>query len=609
LTTRTFRAICLPLVAVAALATLAVIVAGMLTYWPSEQSSHFLSVVFLERGESSLEHYQSMLRIRLLHFSLTGLGATALLLLLVSRSAQLSPRTMIGLLAFLPLILVTIYFSSGSVVWCGAAIEYPYQWDYGEGNILDNVETLKQGLPLYTPFDQAPYTVVNYPPLYMLAIIALQTIAPLETVAMGRLLSCLCTLLTALVIGRIILRLLGTQTSRDLRVFASVSGGLVFLSVYPVWEWAPLMRVDILAVLFTSLGLLTFLKATDNNRWIYLSVAMFVLAGFTKQTAIAAPLACLLATLPTRRRLAAHLAVGIAGTAALVFLFLNVATDGNFYRHVIWANSMHEFTIERAALWTRELLATYPLFLVVSVVGASAVLLGLGSGEQEQEANTQPALLSNSLVGWFFSLALVASFTVGKSGSSINYFIELMMASSILLGALIARGVAFYQRSIADERHRLSRRALFTSLMLLQLLQLSHTRDLHRTLYQHENTLPGGPTRLAAAEVVRRIQAVDGEVLSTDHTLLILGGKRLFFETRDMIRFYDRGLVDQAPMVSKVQNAEFPLIVVRRRTHGDITGERPGRGRFTPAMLGWIKQNYQLDWSGAPYFIYVRKIG
>ena len=89
--------------------------------------------------------------------------------------------------------------------------------------------------------------------------------------------------------------------------------------------------------------------------------------------------------------------------------------------------------------------------------------------------------------------------------------------------------------------------------------------------------------------------------------MLVLAGKRLFFETRDMKRFYDKGLIDQEPMVTRIRSGEFPLIIVRKRTHVDITGAKPGRGRFTPEMLEWVKRNYMLDWSGGPYYVYVRK--
>ena len=60
-----------------------------------------------------------------------------------------------------------------------------------------------------------------------------------------------------------------------------------------VGGWASLMRVDMLALFLMYAGLGIYLGMGQRQRWQYVAGVFFVLALFTKETMLSAPLACL----------------------------------------------------------------------------------------------------------------------------------------------------------------------------------------------------------------------------------------------------------------------------------------------------------------------------
>lgn len=374
------------------------------------------------------------------------------------------------------------------------------------------------------------------------------------------------------------------------------------------------MRVDMLAAMFSGLGLLFFLKAESKSEWVYVSIMMFVLAGFTRQSSIALPMACFVMAVFRRPGMAIRFAGGIGCGAAIGFVVLNWITGGSFYQHVIVANASHEFSWSRAVEWIVGLFRLYPLFFSIAFIGAVMALRDFGRSLAAQREDPTPIVISKGdaswgkpLLGWAWLFAFAVSLTIGKTASNINYFIDFMMVTAILLGVSTASVWGKFQKTNPARFGRVGTTTAIVVAIILVWLQVSSTSGLAQRMNGYARTLPGGRVRLETREVVARIEFAAGDVLSTDHTLLALAGKRIFFETRDMRRFYDNGLVDPAPMVEMVHETRFPLIVVRNRTHSDLAGTNPGRSRYVPEMTEQIKRNYELVWKGESYFIYERK--
>jgi hypothetical protein len=98
------------------------------------------------------------------------------------------------------------------------------------------------------------------------------------------------------------------------------------------------MRVDMLAIALSFLGVWCATRPANRPAQFYVAMALFVVAVFTKQTCIAAPLATLSVMTVANPRLGLKMlcfGLLLGGAAALV---LTWATDGGFFRHVIFYN-------------------------------------------------------------------------------------------------------------------------------------------------------------------------------------------------------------------------------------------------------------------------------
>ena len=99
------------------------------------------------------------------------------------------------------------------------------------------------------------------------------------------------TLSIAIVIGLLTFR----STRDDCGASRLCRGGywLAIFTVVPVFSWSPLMRMDMLGVALSFVG--GYLAALSINRpaLLYWASVVFVLALYTKQSSIAAPLVSL----------------------------------------------------------------------------------------------------------------------------------------------------------------------------------------------------------------------------------------------------------------------------------------------------------------------------
>ena len=116
-------------------------------------------------------------------------------------------------------------------------------------------------------------------------------------------------------------RALAEHVNRSALFVGCAIAGLLPLSLGPVGYWSVLMRVDMLALCLSFLGVALTVKSLRRSGWLALAAPVFVLAVYTKQTSIAAPLAALVMSLIWNRRpalLAAlfGLALGLIGSLA-----------------------------------------------------------------------------------------------------------------------------------------------------------------------------------------------------------------------------------------------------------------------------------------------------
>ena len=353
-------------------------------------------------------------------------------------------------LATVVLLLLLSLAAAGFLIYQVQAVSHPYPLDYGEAPLVDQAMRLAAGQNIYRPgLSSPPYTISNYPPLYVLSMAPFVGLFGPSFLA-GRVISTLCGLASAAFLALIIYA--HTQDR-----IAAVVTGLIFLAIPYVVHWSPLLRIDLLA-LACSTGGLYLLARWPTARWSTVGSALLLVAAiYTRQSyALAAPLAAFVwlwvhdwrRALRLRSGQALGLAAMVGGLSLLFFFILNTLTRGGFYFNVVTAN-VNEFDIERLEWNLRRLRDAAPVLLVIG--GVSLVLT-------PGRVRSWP-LLVPYLIG-----AALSSLTIGKIGSNVNYFLELSAALSLAAGALVAW---------SRKRHWL--RAILLILLALQTGQLMQT--------------------------------------------------------------------------------------------------------------------------------------
>ena len=322
-------------------------------------------------------------------------------------------------------------------------LAYPYPLDYGEGPLLAQAALLRAGASLhqlYGPLDQAPYLVVNYPPVYLLATLIV-TYTTGNLLLAGRLVSLVSAL--ACVVA---LLALTTDDRRpatgDRRFPFRLAIVLAFLALPIVREWAVLMRVDMLGVALGLWGLVVLragfrvqgsgfrsqnskLKTQNSSSalcalaawrslWLVASALLLTASLFTKPSLLAAPVAALTWVLLCDWRRG----ILLAGLLALFGggLFGWLALGSHFFAHVVVANANVWQADLAAQFWRGQLAVHGPLF------AAGALSLGVAIHQRRGQADRLRALavpLAYTLAG------AVGAAGVGKVGAYLNYFLEL----------------------------------------------------------------------------------------------------------------------------------------------------------------------------------------
>ena len=434
----------------------------------------------------------------------------------------------------------------------GLALFFPYALDYGEAPLLDQAMRLAAGQNIYRPdISSPPHTIANYPPLYVLLLAPFVAwLGP--TFWVGRTISVLCALATALFLALII-----DHQTKDRQ--AAVATGLIFLAIPAVVHWSTLLRIDFLALALSTAALYTLLRWPAARRATLAAALLLVAAIYTRQSyALAAPLAGFAWLWTQERRRALELALLVGGLALLLFLILNSLTGGGFFFNIVTAN-VNLFSLE----WLGRHFA--------SLGAAMPVLLLLGGLFLILAPRRLPAwpLFVFYLIG-----GVLSALTVGKIGANVNYFLELSAALSLVAGLFI-----FWSRGHAW------REAALLVLLVLQtglLMQASLERHVTFLTFRRQEA----PALQALAAMVAE---ADGPVLADEHMGLLTTQERpLYLQPFEVTQLATTGRWDQSGLLSRIRNQEFPLILIFQPPFSSLQEDR-----WTPEMLAAIEQNYR----------------
>jgi hypothetical protein len=475
------------------------------------------------------------------------------------------------------------------VVYAANLIQFPFDYDQGEGFELVDTILFSQGKWPYLDTEVFPFYSSNYPPLFhVLAAPFVWFFGP--SYAYGRFLGFLGTLITAAVIA------LAVYRDGRHRLIAVMSG-LAFLASNTIYHIGPLFRQHMTMVMFETLAVVVLAHACDiednrrRHRQVILGLVLILAAGYTKQLAYATAIAALLFLFirgPLRGVLYG-LAFALVGVA--IFLWINFSTDGQWWLQTITANVNTFYPHQTLALF--QLWFGLHGFLIV------------------------PALLyvlyelyfdRISIYALWFVAAVANSILSGKWGAGDSYFATAIAALCILSGLFAARTVQrtwrfpdnLWSRLLIYPLQRYAKPVGSLGLIIIPLLYLGYGRAVlhmpttgpvfgpaaqflniqpnaqngfYDSARQPDGQFAGGyadighlttPEDIAAGfYIVDLIRSVEGPVLSEDAGFNLMAGKQVITNPTQLLNLANNGLYDGSEFIRMIENREFDLMVLR----------------------------------------------
>lgn len=456
-----------------------------------------------------------------------------------------------------------------------AAIAYPYDLDYGEGIVWQQMLNIVAGQG-YAPLGIYPAIVYHYPPVYHLVVHLVAALCGSDGLATGRAVSLASTLLSILLVGRLAYAAIPSTEPRALRIIAgAIAGGCVATS-HTVFAWAGYMRVDMLAGALSLAGLALVAGAVHRPGRIALAALCFVAAIYTKQTSIAAPAAAFIALWLARPRAAWMLFAWCAGLGLSALAGLSLTSHGEFLRHTILYN-INRIDVSRASLLLLVAVMQAPGLMVacVGVAGTWRRLRPIAIHSLRVRLTTTPTDLGALVALAFLILKTAMLPTILKSGANDNYLIEWLYAVAVFVGI----GAVPVLRSAWD-----GRRLPSPWLVALVLVGL----PIQAWLLPASATDTQWAARRAVAEaIVPRIRQARAPVISDDMALLIRAGQPVRWEPAIVAELGHAGIYDEAAFARLIRAHRFAFFVTR----GD-RGDRYYDERYNPVIADAIDAAY-----------------
>jgi hypothetical protein len=453
------------------------------------------------------------------------------------------------------------------------ALLYPFPLDYGEAPLVDQALRLAAGGSIYrASLDTPPYTITNYPPLYVL------TMAPFVAIFgpnfwAGRLISVLSALATAWFLGGIV-----AAQGRDR--FAARLTALLFLAFPYVTAWAKLARIDLLALALSTAALYVIARRPQSNRALMGTAALLTAAVYTRQSyGLAAPLAAFVWVWARRGWRAAFALAGMVGAAGLaLFLLLNLASGGGFFFNVVTAN-VNPFNSDTVTRYARELRELLPILLALCVVLIFVI----------------PARARGKLggaKGWpmvipYLAGALLSALTIGKIGSNVNYLLELCAALSLVAGTVLTWSGKVW-RADAEPPGPAWTPPLVRSIVLILLAVQVGLLMRFTLLNPVQDFKYRAYLQPSLRELHELVAHTTGPILADEYMgMLTLEGKPLYIQPFEVTQLANAGLWDQSPLLDALRAETFPLILIHH-----FRGYPVYKERWTPEMLAAIDAHY-----------------
>lgn len=484
----------------------------------------------------------------------------------------------LGLLA-LHLIVYTLYAVN--------LMQFPFDYDQGEGFELVDTVLFSQGQWPYRDTNVYPFYSSNYPPVYhLMAAPFVWLFGPAYWY--GRLIGFAGTLIAAAAIG--------LAVYREGRVrWIAVAAGLAFLASNTVYHIGPLFRQHMTMVLFEVLAIVVLANVSEivptrqRRQTLLLGMILLLLAGYTKQLAIATAAAAFIFLFIRNPRRAIVWGMGFAIAGLGIFIWMNWATQGQWWLQTIAAN-VNPYLMDQTVGLFRLWFALHGFLIVPAALMAAFELY----------------FTRLSLYTVWLAAAIANSLLSGKWGAGDSYFATAIAATCIVSGIFFSRWLRGdwraadtpYTRLLARPM-RAARPALMGAACVIvplaylgygaatvklpttgpvfgpaaQVLGLQPNAD--NDFYDSAGRIAGGyadighfttPEDIAAGwAIVERARASDGPILSEEAAFALWSGHEVVTNPTQLLNLSLNDKFDSAELVQMITDQAFGLVILRAK--------------------------------------------
>lgn len=495
-------------------------------------------------------------------------------------------------------------------------IAYLGQMDYGESPLLGQAVQWLHGGQIYHDDSAPPFTVGNYTPIFTWATAAVIALWTGVAMGAGRLVSTVGCFGAAIAIAGCTweaagLPLLwprkGALPSGALRVpllwkfIVALFAGCLYLSTRYVWSWGVLGRVDSLAVCFSMAGCWCALRqgfraSRDSRNFLWVAGLLFTCAVYTRQDVVEGAVASILGLTLYDWRRGMKLALWTAAFSTVLGTVLMLSSHGQFYVHVFAYNENRFFWSTVRGAWLEWLQHNGGAVLLRLALAGGLVWLLTGG---------------QAVPGLLLGATLLSSMTVGKIGSSINYFMPLLAACCWCVGLLGVRAAGICANAPTLLKWvGLSVPALFiawatgtapawaaplSAMMpayghLMTRAETSTQTLAHQLHSRNWGWTPTGQPDAQWSRLLEAVRQAPGPVVSEDMSYVVLAGKPLAFQPFELTQASADGHWDANLFIDRVRRGEYAMIILPV----NVSDARAGLdlSRWSRAMYAAVKDAY-----------------
>ncbi len=461
------------------------------------------------------------------------------------RELVLSDKVLKGLwfgLLGVGLVIFAIYIHQAII-----SLGQPYPFEHGEGwnlwisNQMGN-SSLEQ---IYPAASQSPYYRNFYPPLYFAVVGGLFKMFGVSLLV-GRLLALIACLVSGGLVFLIVRQVTGSK-------WFGLIGGILFFVPPVTRAWSLFFKPDTLALCLTLLGFYLAIKYIGSRKVLW-SVIPFILAVFTKQHFIAAPLAVGLYLLLTNRKLMLQFGFALLTSGFGLLGIFQLLTNGSFIDSVLGVSTVFPIYLPLTIFLIRNVVVDHWIILILA---SCMVMLTLVRFKESKEVSTV-------LVFYFLLAFLGFAVIAGRAGTWYNYSLEVLSVTTMLVPILVWR-LSKLDTVKSRIRVRVGNKTITTSMSGGILIQLAIPILLIIQIIGLPSfaawTAPNRDLRDSYEVVLEDINSVDSKILSENFYLLYLTDRYPLHRPGYASVAMRHGDLDPTLLINGIINKEYGLII------------------------------------------------